>query len=89
MSKVIQVLAEMASDSNLHGEKAINDLLISHEINIEQSRAVITKDITSLERQLDICPDIVCIIVPAEDEEKESFNEEDESNEEQKSVING
>lgn len=89
MSKVIQVLVEMASDSSLENETAINALLISNEIDTEQSAAIIGKDVTSLERQLDICPDIVCVLAPAEDDEKESTNEEEETNEEHKSVING
>lgn len=87
MSNLIQVLAKMASDSSLHNEAAIEALLASNDINTEQSEAIIAKDVTSLERQLDICPDIVCVLLPAEDDdvptEDESENEEDK-----KSVMN-
>jgi hypothetical protein len=86
MSKVIQVLAEMASDSNLQNDAAIDALLISNEINSEQSTAIITKNITSLERQLDICPDFVCMVVPAEDDENET-QEDDKSTEESTNAV--
>ena len=92
MSKVIEVLASMASDASLQNEAAVEKLLntaeLNAELNIEQSTAIITKDLVSLERQLDICPDIVCILAPAEDDEKEDTNEED-TNEDHPSVING
>ena len=86
MSKVIQVLAKMASDSNFQNNEAIEALLASEEINAEQSKAIITQDIISLEKQLDICPDIVCIFVPAEDGEKPQ--EDEDEDEAVKSVVN-
>tara|TARA_B110000467_G_C18309846_1_gene477286 strand:+ start:60 stop:323 length:264 start_codon:yes stop_codon:yes gene_type:complete len=87
MSKVIQVLAQMASDSSLQTEKAVEVLLINEAINTEQSKAIITKDIISLERQLDICPDIFCLLFPAEDDEAESDSDEEQTN--TQSVVNG
>jgi hypothetical protein len=78
VSKVIQVLAKMASDSNFQNNEAIEALLASEEINAEQSKAIITKDLISLEKQLDICPDIVCIFIPAEDDNSEETESESE-----------
>lgn len=77
MSKVIQVLAQMASDSSLQNEQAVEALLTTAEINAEQSEAIINQDAISLERQLDICPDIFCVLFPAEDGEEPSENEEE------------
>lgn len=94
MSKVIEVLETMACDANLNSQAAVEELLnnaeINAEINAEQSEAIITKDVTSLERQLDICPDIVCVFVPAEDDEPEQETEEgdEKSDENIKLAIN-
>lgn len=88
MSKVIQVLAQMASDSSLQNESAVEALLTTKEINADQSEAIIAKDVITLERQLDICPDIVCIMFPAEDGEASEESEEDDSKTEIKSVVN-
>ena len=82
MSKTIQLLAQMASDSSLQTKKAIETLLASVDIDNEQSEAIITKNVTSLERQLDICPDFYCAVMPAEDDE-------DEDEDETQKAING
>jgi len=89
MSKVIQVLEQMARDPNLQNELAIEQLLINTGVTAEQAKAIINKDVISLERQLDVCPDIVCVFVPAEnDDDKDETDKEDESKDETKSVIN-
>jgi len=89
MSTVIQVLEKMGSDANLQSEQAIEQLLAASEVNAEQTEAIMTKDVISLERQLDVCPDIVCLLVPAEDDEKEDKEKEDEDDNDIKSVVNG
>lgn len=90
MSKVIQVLAQMGSDASLQSEEAIKQLLSATEVDAEQAEAIVNKDITSLERQLDVCPDIVCVIVPAEDDdEKEDDKEDDDSAEETSNRVVG
>lgn len=85
MSKVIQVLAQMANRADLQSAKSLETFLSTTEINAEQSEAIITNDITSLERQLDICPDIVCVLLPAEDDDDVPAENEEED---KKSVIN-
>lgn len=91
MNNVIQVLELMASDSSFQNEQAVEALLKAAEINTEQSEAVITQDVISLERQLDICPDFVCAMVPAEDDEpnKESEESEESADNTIKTAING
>lgn len=84
MSNVIQVLEQMGSDAKLQSEQntqAIVQLLATNEIDTEQAEAILNKDITSLERQLDVRPDIVCLIVPADDEQ-DGDNDENDSTEE-------
>ena len=80
MSKAVQLLEAMAKLA--HAD--IEQLLAQAEINAEQAEAIRNKDIVSLERQLDIYPDIVCFMIPAEDDEPaekdESENENESSN---------
>ncbi len=83
MSKVIQVLEAMAQMSNAD----IEQLIAKADITAEQAEAIIIKDVISLERQLDICPDIYCVFFPAEDETPEGEDEE-EKDEEVQSVVN-
>lgn len=75
MNKVIEILARLGQEANTD----IESLLAKSDTDVYQSKALINKDITSLERQLDICPDIKCFIIPAEDDdsgdEQESENE--------------
>ena len=92
MSKVIQVLEQMGNDASLQSEQAIEQLLATAEVNAEQAQAIINKDTIMLERQLDVCPDIVCLLVPAEDDEKEEGDEKEESDtntSDIKSIVNG
>jgi hypothetical protein len=74
MSKIIEILALMGQEANID----IENLLAKTDININQSKAILNKDVTALERQLDICPDIKCFIIPAENDEP-SDEEESEN----------
>jgi len=74
MSKAVQLLEAMAQLA--HAD--IEQLLAQAEINTEQAEAIRAKDIVSLERQLDICPDVFCFLIPAEDEEPVKEEEEKE-----------
>jgi len=88
MSKVIQVLAQMGSDAifqSEQSEEAITSLLAATELDTEITEAITTKDIISLERQLDVCPDVVCFILPAEDDEEEKDDDKDEDSTEETS----
>ena len=82
MSKVIQVLEAMAQEANVD----IEQLLTIAEIDSTQAEAIVTKDITSLKKQLDICPDFVCALIPAEDDEAEK--EEDKNEDDVQAIAN-
>lgn len=71
MSKVMQVLEQMGSDAHCQSDDAIKGLLAAAELATDMTTAIISKDVISLERQLDIRPDIVCLVLPAEDDEDE------------------
>lgn len=88
MSKIIQVLEQMANNANLQNEQAIEQLLTVTDVSAEQAEAIINKDVISLERQLDVCPDIYCLLFPAEDEEP-AEDDSEESETEIQSIVNG
>lgn len=94
MNNVIKILESMGSNLQFSNLIALGSLLTDIKVNSEQSKAIMTKDVSSLEKQLDICPDIYCLLFPAEDgeEEKESDTEQEnteQENTEKNSVING
>ncbi len=80
MSKVIQVLEQMSRDANGQNDDAINNLLAAAQLDTEITTAIINKDVITLERQLDVRPDIVCIIAPAEDDGDENEENDTEEN---------
>ncbi|TWX64750.1 hypothetical protein ESZ36_18800 [Colwellia demingiae] len=83
MSKVIQVLEKIGQMADAD----IAQILLDNKLNAALSEAVINKNVVSLERQLDICPEIVCFLLPAKDEDEEESNTEEEQSEAQ-SVVN-
>ena len=86
MSKVIQVLEQLGQDANLQTAASIEFYVNNAELENELTEALVNKDVSSLERSLDICPDIVCVVVtPDNDEPSEDDSEEKE---EIKAVIN-
>ncbi|PKI17353.1 hypothetical protein [Colwellia sp. 12G3] len=86
MTKVIEVLAHMASNANLQSKQAIESFVTNTEINADQSKAIIANDVLSLERQLNVYRDIVCFLIPAED--GEPVKEEENDEEKTKTVVN-
>jgi len=87
MTTVIETLAQLASDASLQTPQAIEQCLIDNGIDEAISNTIINKDVISLERQLDVCPDIVCTVFPAEDEEKEEKDDDDSTEETSNRVI--
>ncbi|MCI2282863.1 hypothetical protein L3081_04910 [Colwellia sp. MSW7] len=87
MSKVIHVLEQMSRDANCQSEDAINNLLETAELDTKITEAIINKDVSSLECQLDVCPDIICIVMTPDDDEDEEKDDEDSSEEKSINVI--
>jgi hypothetical protein len=68
----------MSRDTNYQSEDAINNLLAAAQLDTEITTAIINKDVITLERQLDVRTDIVCMILPAEDDEDNEDNDSTE-----------
>jgi len=90
MSQVIKLLERMASDATLQTEDNVKNLVESSELSEELKTSFLNKDTVALSKQLDIAPDVVCFVLPAEDDEP-SEGDEDQNDDEQEtqSVVNG
>ena len=69
MTTVIETLVQLASDASLQNPQATEQLLINNNVEENIAESIINKDVVSLERQLDVRPDIVCAVHPAEDDD--------------------
>jgi hypothetical protein len=81
MSKVIQVLAEMANNAECQSDAAIEALVTAANLNATTAEAILAKDVTSLERQLDVRLNLVCGILPADDEDDSEDKDDTDSSE--------
>lgn len=96
MLNIIQVLELMGKDAKLQNADAINHLLNIAELDIDITNSITNKDIIALDRQLNVCPNIYCMLFPAipedpleQDNNKEDSEEEDKEVSEAKLLING
>lgn len=81
MSSIIELLERMGKDSLLSEsttefERAINQ----SDLNSSLKKALIDKNINELVNQLDVCPEIVCALLPADEDESEGEQEAEENN---------
>ncbi|WP_028766355.1 hypothetical protein [Shewanella fidelis] len=83
MSNIIQLLERMGQDASLQTETNFEQAIAESALTESLKQALINKDDISLKRELDVCPDVVCILIPAEDEDEETDDkkEKDENNE--------
>ncbi|PMG76860.1 hypothetical protein BCU84_12480 [Shewanella sp. 10N.286.51.B7] len=72
MSSIIKLLERMGQESGLT-ESAIEfeTAITESNLNEQLKQTMLNRDIVALEKALDICPDVVCILFPADEEEKE------------------
>ncbi|ARD21323.1 MULTISPECIES: hypothetical protein [Shewanella] len=85
MSSIIKLLERMGQESGLT-ESAIEfeTAITESNLNEELKKSMLSRDIVALEKSLDICPDVVCVLFPAEEEETK---EEDKKPSEDKTEI--
>lgn len=76
MSNVIELLERMGQDASLQTQQSFEKAILESELTSELKQSLINRDDISLKRELDICPDVVCILLPADDEEKPDESEE-------------
>ncbi|WDE01158.1 hypothetical protein [Thalassomonas actiniarum] len=88
MSNIVQLLERMGQEANLQDKDKLEQAIQAAELEHSLKETLLNKDKLTLERQLDICPDIVAFLFPAEDEQPQK-EEDEEQKEEIRSVING
>ncbi|WP_281558742.1 hypothetical protein [Thalassomonas sp. RHCl1] len=88
MSNIIQLLEKMGQEANLQDKDKLEQAIQTAELEHSLKESLLNKDKLTLERQLDICPDIVAFLFPAEDDQPQQEDDE-EQKEEIRSVING
>ncbi|MCL1043766.1 hypothetical protein L2737_00235 [Shewanella electrodiphila] len=80
MSSIIKLLERMGQDSTLTDSKESSEKAINKaDINNELKQALINKDVQAIVNQLDVCPDIYCLLFPADEEEAEEKPAEDKT----------
>ncbi|WP_076414597.1 hypothetical protein [Shewanella sp. UCD-KL12] len=77
MSNIIQLLERMGQDSELQTEQSFEQAIQESALTSELKQSLLNRDEINLKRELDVCPDVVCIMLPAEDEEKEKEDSEE------------
>ncbi|RTR29717.1 hypothetical protein [Shewanella atlantica] len=78
MSNVIELLERMGQDASLQTQQSFEKAILESELTSELKQSLINRDDISLKRELDVCPDVVCIFLPAEDEKPNEDSDEDE-----------
>jgi len=81
MTSIIQALAQMGQDASLQNDSAIEQWLTTTGLDEQLATAIVNKDIITLERQLDVCPDVVCIILSPDEDDDENEDEDDSTEE--------
>lgn len=81
MSSIIELLERMGKDSVLSEsttefEKAINQ----SDLNTSLKKALMDKNVNELVNQLDVCPEVVCALLPADEDENEEDQQQEDSN---------
>ncbi|AQS39580.1 hypothetical protein Sps_04495 [Shewanella psychrophila] len=84
MSNIIQLLERMGQDSELQTEQSFEQAIQDSALTNELKQSLLNRDNISLKRQLDVCPDVVCILLPSEDEDKS--DEKDETEDKQNDI---
>lgn len=87
MSNIIQLLERMGQDAALQSQNAKAQEILAADVAAEIKNSLLVNDAEALHEQLDICPDVVAFLLPAEDEQKEDENNENEE-QEQASAVN-
>ncbi|WP_394129110.1 hypothetical protein [Shewanella maritima] len=77
MSNIIQLLERMGQDANLQTQQQLSSEIASSDISPALKQALLEQDTVSLEKQLDVCPDVQCLMLPAEDEKPKDDKESD------------
>jgi len=91
MNKVIKVLEAISANPAIYEDKeSIERLITEVELDEEVKHAILTGERSELESILDVRSKIVCMLIPAkedEDDDSDDNDKEDDSESEEKSLV--
>ncbi|MEZ9593048.1 hypothetical protein AB4298_00280 [Shewanella sp. 10N.261.52.F9] len=76
MSNIIQLLERMGQDASLQTETNFEQAIAESALTESLKQALINKDDISLKRELDVCPDVVCILLAHEEDDDDDTDSE-------------
>lgn len=79
-AEVLALLTKMGCCAHLQSTAEIAELINQSGLSSELKQAFLSGDSGSIAKQLDVCPDIVCIVAPAEDDEPSEEDTEEPPN---------
>lgn len=89
MSNIIQLLEKMGAEASLQPAQSAELAIAQSELSDELKDTLRNRDTLSLEHQLDICPDIVCLVAGPEDEPQPEDDEPKPAEPQIRAVVNG
>ena len=81
IEKALKLLELISQQTELN----IPELTSKTGYTAHEVESFIASDVTSLAKQLDICPEIICFIFPAEDDDESEGEGENDDNQEKQS----
>ncbi|MCG9697714.1 hypothetical protein [Shewanella sp. Isolate11] len=86
MSNIIQLLERMGQDAELQTQANLEQAITEAKLSETLKASLLNRDDISLKRELDICPDVVAFLLPAEDEQDPKDEPQNDDPEQDKAV---
>ncbi|WP_394199893.1 hypothetical protein [Shewanella waksmanii] len=80
MSSVIELLEQMGQNAALQNQTGFEQAINDSDLNPNLKTSLLNRDDIRLKRELDVCPDVVCAMIPAEDDEATDSGKDEDSN---------
>ncbi|MCL1065727.1 hypothetical protein L2735_02750 [Shewanella olleyana] len=75
MSTIIKLLERMGNDAILTNLTEFHSAINETNLSSELKTALMNKDTNAVIKQMDVCPDIYCLLFPADENENEESEE--------------
>ena len=82
MSNVIELLEQIGNNAELQTQDGFSRAVLNSNLSIDLKKMLLDRDVKNLARELDVCADVVCAMLPAEDEPEEQ--DENDTQQEEK-----
>lgn len=79
MSSVIELLEQMGQNAALQNQTSFEQAIEQSDLSDNLKTSLLNRDDISLKRELDVVPDVKCVFLPAEDEDKKDEEEKEDS----------